>query len=67
MNVMQVDLRRDRAAMVMICQRAGLKARSWKPGWTCSSLSSAHQISASAFFAPGCADFGRAASTFAVL
>jgi hypothetical protein len=29
--------------------------------------SSAFQISARAFFAPGCADFGRAASTFAIL
>jgi hypothetical protein len=30
-------------------------------------LSSAFQISASAFFAPGCADFGSAPSTFAIL
>ena len=31
------------------------------------SLSSAFQISANAFFAPGCADFGSAARTFAIL
>jgi hypothetical protein len=31
------------------------------------SLSSAFQISASAFFAPGCADFSSAPSTFAIL
>jgi len=30
-------------------------------------LSSAFQISASAFFAPGCADFGSAARTFDIL
>ena len=30
-------------------------------------LSSAFQISARAFFAPGCADFGSAPSTFAIL
>src|SRR5260370_29000256 len=30
-------------------------------------LSSAFQISVSAFFAPGCADFGSAASTLAIL
>ena len=30
-------------------------------------MSSAFQISASAFFAPGCADFGSAASTLAIL
>jgi len=35
-------------------------ARAW-------SLSSAFQISASAFFAPGCADFGSAPSTLAIL
>jgi hypothetical protein len=37
---------------------------SWERAW---SLSSAFQISARAFFAPGCADFGNAESTFAVL